>query len=137
MMQPSPDVTTTVDAILARHDGKRGALIAMLLEVQEAFSYLPADAIVRLANALSIPTIQAYQVARFYKAFTFEPVGDRVVSVCTGTACYARGSESVMAAVRGAGGGIVVQTANCPGTCPAGPVMTVDGTCHTRVRPGD
>jgi NADH-quinone oxidoreductase subunit E len=134
-----------VDAIIDRHGADRRALISMLLDIQEQFHHLPKEALQQVAAKLGIPPVRVYQVARFYKAFSFEPRGKHVVSVCSGTACYVRGSGAIVDEVErllhvGPGnttsdGEFSVETENCPGNCPQGPVVTVDGSCHGRMAP--
>jgi NADH:ubiquinone oxidoreductase subunit E len=98
-----------------------------------------------VAAKLGLPPVRVYQVARFYKAFTLEPRGKHLVSVCSGTACYVRGSGAIVDEVerllnvelgRTTGDGeFSVQTENCPGSCPKAPVVTVDGRCYGHVAP--
>ena len=39
---------------------------------------------------------EVYGVATFYAQFSLQPKGEYVISVCLGTACYVKGSQSVL-----------------------------------------
>ncbi len=134
---------TRVDSIIARHGTDRSALTAVLLDVEHTFSYLPPESIERVAEQMRIPVRQVYEVVRFYNAFHLKPRGRHVISVCAGTACFVQGNRSLLDALRdllhiGPGettrdGAFSLEMVNCPGNCPAGPVLTIDGECHGRV----
>lgn len=132
-----------IDAVIARHGRDRSELTALLLALEHEFSYLPPESLDRVAAYLDVPAIQVYQVARFYTAFHLSPRGRHVISVCAGTACFVLGNRPLLDRLRellniGPGettpdGEFTLEMVNCPGNCPAGPVMTVDGHCHGRV----
>ena len=134
---------TRVGEIIDRRGAARGSLTETLLEIQEAYSHLPAGAIELVAERLGVPVAQVYSVACFYKAFSLEPRAPHTIRLCTGTACYARGSEALLAEVdrqlhltpgtTAPDGQVALETVNCPGNCPAGPVMTVNGRWQGRV----
>lgn len=126
-----------VDTILDRYgQGQRG-LIPSLLEIQKVYHYLPPEALQRVADRLSIPMIQVYQVASFYKAFSLEPRGEHLITVCLGTACHVRGGEmlieqigrllNVKAGETTKDMQFTLEAVNCLGCCALGPVMVLDG----------
>jgi NADH-quinone oxidoreductase subunit E len=137
---------TQVDSIINKHGTERGNLIAVLIEIQESYSWLPPESLRRVAERMGLPVMRIYQLARFYRAFNFRPRGKHVISVCAGTACYAREgsflSEEIWRLLHIKPGEVTedgqftLEAANCPGSCPAGPVMIVDGKPHGRVTPG-
>ena len=81
--------------ILAKHEGKDGAVISLLQDVQEEFGFLEPDAMWAVADALNLPVSHLYGVASFYAQFYFEPRGKNIVRVCTGTACHIRGAPAI------------------------------------------
>ncbi len=126
-----------VDAILERHSTEKRSLIPALLEIQDEYHYLPPEALERVSEHIQVPKIQVYQVASFYKAFSLEPRGKHIVTVCLGTACHVRGSDRLIDQV-GRFLGIepgqttedyqfTLEGVNCLGTCALGPVMVIDG----------
>jgi NADH:ubiquinone oxidoreductase subunit E len=137
---------TRVDTIVDKHGTDKGALVAILIDIQESFSCLPPEALRTVAKRMGLPVMRVYQVARFYRTFTFQTRAQHLISVCEGTACYARESAPLVREIgrllhikpgEATGDGrFTLETANCPGSCPAGPVMIVDGKPHGRVTPG-
>ena len=71
-------------------------LIQMLNEVQEHYGYIPQEAQKVLSEFLSIPMAEIYGVITFYSRFTLEPKGKYNISICLGTACFVKGSQSIL-----------------------------------------
>ncbi len=132
-----------VDAIIDKHGADRRALISLLLNIQDEFYYLPQEALERVAEKMDVPAVQVYQVARFYKAFSLQPRGKHLVTVCLGTACHVRGGERLVEQLgrllKVAPGKttedrlFTLQAVNCLGCCALGPVMVVDGTYYGKM----
>jgi NADH:ubiquinone oxidoreductase subunit E len=111
-------------------------LIAVLHKVQSIYGYLPQDVMDEVAEKMRIPTAHLWGVATFYHYFNLKPVGKHIVSVCMGTACYVKGSDQILAAVKKhlgveVGGTaddqmFTLQEARCLGACGIAPVMMVD-----------
>jgi NADH-quinone oxidoreductase subunit E len=118
-------------------------LISLLLDIQDQFYYLPQDALERVAEKVNLPTVQVYQVARFYKAFSLKPRGKHLLTVCLGTACHVRGGgrlvDQLARLLKVAPGDttedklFTLQAVNCLGCCALGPVMVVDGTYYGKM----
>ena len=116
--------------------GNRG-LIPTLLEIQNEYHYLPPEALKRVSEVMNIPMIQVYQVASFYKAFSLEPRGKHIITVCLGTACHVRGGEFIvdqigrLLAIKPGQTSkdmqFTLEAVNCLGCCSLGPVMVIDG----------
>ena len=132
-----------VDTIIDKHNADQRALISLLLDIQDQFYYLPQEALERVAEKVKVPTVQVYQVARFYKAFSLKPRGKHLLTVCVGTACHVRGGDRLVdqlsRILKVAPGEttkdqlFTLQTVNCLGCCALGPVMVVDGTYHGKM----
>ena len=126
-----------VDAILVKHGLAEQGLIPSLLEIQDTYHYLPPGALTRVAERMKIPAIRVHQVAEFYKAFSLEPRGKHIITVCLGTACHVRGAEylvdqigRILDITPGATTkdmSFTLEAVNCLGCCALGPVMVVDG----------
>jgi NADH-quinone oxidoreductase subunit E len=126
-----------IDSIIEQYgQGDRG-LIPSLLDIQNEYHYLPAEALARVAEKMSIPKIQVYQVASFYKAFSLTPRGKHIITVCLGTACHVRGGEfivdqigrvlSIKPGETSKDMQFTLEAVNCLGCCSLGPVMVIDG----------
>jgi NADH-quinone oxidoreductase subunit E len=126
----------SVGEVLKEEDGKRSVLINFLQMVEAEEGYLSRDSLVKLSKRLGLPLPEIYSVASFYKQFNFKPRGKKVVKVCTGTACYVRGSENVLSGLKeefGIQEGettedflITLETVGCVGCCGLAPVAAVN-----------
>src|ERR1700760_3689925 len=87
-----------VEATARRHGREPHALIETLHTVQESFGYLDEAALRFVAYSLRVPLSRVYGVATFYHFFTLKPKGRHTCVVCTGTACYIKGSPALLKA---------------------------------------
>jgi NADH-quinone oxidoreductase subunit E len=136
---PTVDLAA-VDRILAAHPRERRSAIMVLQDVQQAYRWLPREALERIAQGLGIPRSHVYQLATFYRAFSLKPRGKHVCTVCLGTACHIRGAPAVVEHVERksgikAGGttadlSLTLETVNCVGACALGPLVILDGEYH-------
>ncbi|MBN2264956.1 MAG: NAD(P)H-dependent oxidoreductase subunit E, partial [Candidatus Aminicenantes bacterium] len=88
--------TTKVQQLIAKHQGLKKNLIAILLDIQETFNYLPPESLRQVAEALGMPLIDVIGVATFYRAFSLTPRGKHTCLVCLGTACHVRGGQKIL-----------------------------------------
>jgi NADH-quinone oxidoreductase subunit E len=140
----TPDMQQ-VDEILTRYPHEREQLIQVLQDVNRTFNYLPAEALSKVSDALGVPVASVYGVARFYGAFSLEPRGRNIVSVCEGTACHVRGASRVSEEFKRTLGlpdeggttkdmEFTVLGVNCVGACALGPVVVANGEYHGHLR---
>ncbi len=125
-----------IDTIIDTLGQTPQGLIPTLLAVQDEYHYLPQEAIHRVSERMKIPLIQVHQVAEFYKAFSLEPRGKHIVTVCLGTACHVQGGSllldqigrtlNIEAGETTQDMQFTLEAVNCLGACALGPVMTVD-----------
>ncbi len=130
---------------LEEHSGEPRFLIEVLQDIQEAEGYIPEDAMCEVSQRLCVPLIEVYRVASYYTAFSLEPRGKHIVTVCLGTACHVRGAHRMIDEVSGQLGIspgettedqlFTVESVNCLGACALGPVVVVDGTYHNHMTP--
>jgi NADH-quinone oxidoreductase subunit E len=129
-----------VDAIIDKYANESGSLTAVLQDIQAEYNYLPQEGLKRISEKMALPLTQVLHVATFYKAFSLEPRGKHLITVCLGTACHVRGgprivdqierSLNVRAGGTTADGLFTLETVNCVGACALGPMMIVDGQYH-------
>jgi NADH-quinone oxidoreductase subunit E len=86
----------TVEKIIREHGAQKSALIAMLQDVQQEFSYLPEDVLAHLSRTLGVPLSRAYSLATFYRAFSLKPKGKHPIAVCMGTACHVKAAVKIL-----------------------------------------
>jgi NADH-quinone oxidoreductase subunit E len=138
-----PNIIEQIDEILSRYSGEKGDLIPILQEAQERFSYLPKEAMQKIAKFLRLPESTVYGVGTFYAQFKFAPTGRRLIKVCRGTACHVRGGVRILRETEkhlgikpgetAADLGYSLETIACFGSCALAPVMVIDKTVHGRM----
>lgn len=124
------DLEDTVNKVVEKHGRSRSKLIPILQEIQGIFKYLPRRALEIVAEKLETPLSEILAVATFYHQFRLEPVGEFILQVCFGTACYLRGSADVYEAIKLAALNhpVTVEKARCFGCCSLAPVVMVIDT---------
>lgn len=126
-----------LEVAMKRHQFRHDALIEVLHTAQELFGYLELDLLYFIARHLKLPPSRVYGVATFYRFFTLKPQGRHTCVVCTGTACYVKGADALLAAVRQEAGidpgetttdgEVSLLTARCLGACGMAPAVVLDG----------
>ncbi len=129
--------TNNILETIKKHDKNKGALIAILEEIQAVYTYLPEEALRLVSKETGRSMTDIYGVATFYKAFSLKPRGQHCVSVCLGTACHVRGAQGIVGEFKREldiapgettpDNEITLETVNCLGACALGPTVVVDG----------
>ncbi len=129
-----------VQAIIDKRRGQNSPLMYILQDLQKEFNYLPKEALQQVSKALEVPMSRIYALASFFHAFSLEPRGKHVCSVCMGTACHVRGAQRILDNLElelGVKAGetskdmkFTVETVNCVGACAIGPVLIVNDEYH-------
>ena len=128
--------TARIEQIIDSHRSEAGALIQILLDIQNELHWLPREALEMVGEKLQIPMSRIQHTATFYKAFSLVPKGRHEINVCVGTACHVRGAPRVLEVVQNVTGLLPgetdpdlkfsLDTVNCLGCCALGPVMEID-----------
>jgi len=126
-----------VNGTMRKHGYSRNALIETLHTVQSSFGFLDEPSIRFVAQSLRVPLSQAYGVVTFYHFFSLKPPGRHTCTICTGTACYIKGSDKLVAQTEKVlhihpgmttpDGEVSFTTARCVGACGRAPVALFDG----------
>lgn len=129
--------------ICASFDNKPGELINVLHKTQGHFGYLPVEVQEVVAECLHIPVAKVYGVVSFYSFFTMNPKGKYPINLCLGTACYVRGAEKILDALRNElkievgdvtpDGKFSLNTLRCVGACGLAPVMSIGDKTYGRI----
>jgi len=118
--------------ILRRHDGRDGALLPILNDVQAALGHIPADAVPIIAEALNLSRAEVHGVVTFYHDLRQAPAERPVIKLCRAEACQARGVDA-LAPVFEADDRIEVETVYCLGLCASGPSAMVGDRVFARL----
>lgn len=134
--------TQKVKSFISKHNNEKKALISILQDIQAEYNYLPQEALRLVSESLGIPLIDIVGVATFYRAFSLEPRGKHLVTVCMGTACHVRGGPKILeeferrlnieAGGTTEGREFSLETVACLGCCAIGPVVVVDGDYYAQ-----
>ena len=133
-------VATLVTKVVENHHRDMGMLIQILLDLQSSLGWLPQAALAEVSRQLRVPVTRVYQVASYYKAFSFAPKGRHSIKVCLGTACHVRGAARVVDKMETDLGikrtettpdlRFTLETVNCVGCCALGPMVMIDDKYH-------
>ena len=120
-------------------------LIAILHKAQGFYGYLSKEVMDEVALKMNIPTAHIWGVATFYHYFNLTPKGAHTISVCLGTACYVKGAEDILDAIRrelkidlgqtSEDKLFTLQEARCLGACGLAPVVMIDGKIYGELTP--
>jgi bidirectional [NiFe] hydrogenase diaphorase subunit len=126
-----------VDVTMRRYGFSSEAVIETLHTIQEAFGNISDESLTYVSRSLNVPPSKVYGVATFYNHFNMAPLGEHILSVCTGTACYVKGSGQVVDWIKEEYGLEPGQTTpdnklsfmvdRCVGACGLAPVIMLDG----------
>jgi NADH-quinone oxidoreductase subunit E len=133
-----------VGEIVERHGMKKEHMIAILLDCQEEYRYLPREVLEELAERIEMPLTSVLRIATFFRAFSLRPVGRHQIHVCLGTACNIQGGPRLLEALerelkvkRGSTTPDLefsLDTVNCVGCCGLAPVVTVGQEVHGKLK---
>lgn len=123
--------------IIADHLAMEGATLPILHAMQEAFGYVPQDAVPLIAQALNLSRAEVHGTVTFYHDFRHELAGKHVVKVCVAEACQAAGGHETSAKVAKAldcafgetrpDGQVTLEPIYCLGLCSCAPSAMING----------
>ena len=133
--------------VIEKHKGENGATIPVLHEAQDIYGYLPIEVQKMISEGLNVPLAEIYGIVTFYTQFSLYPKGEYEVSVCLGTACYVKGSGTIIEKIKERlgidvgqctpDGKFSLNATRCIGACGLAPVMTVNDAVFGQVKPAD
>ena len=133
--------------VISEHKGQAGALIPVLHEAQNIYGYLPIEVQKIISDGLDVPMAEIYGVVTFYTQFTTNPKGKYNIAVCLGTACYVKGSGTILDKIKEKlgidvgectpDGKYSIEATRCIGACGLAPVLTVNEDVYGRLTVDD
>jgi NADH-quinone oxidoreductase subunit E len=85
-----------LEKIIDHYQGKPGAILSILEDIQEIYGYLPKDVLEQVSKRLNIYLSQLFSMATFYSAFSLKPRSKYTLHICLGTACHVRGGARIL-----------------------------------------
>ena len=130
-------MTEKIESILRKYDYRSANIIQILQDIQSLYRYLPRELLLAVSQRLKMPLNNIYSIATFYTAFSLNPRGKHLCTVCMGTACHVRGAPGVLSRLEerlkitsGATTEdklFTLETVNCLGACALAPIVVIDG----------
>ncbi|MEW5828738.1 MAG: NAD(P)H-dependent oxidoreductase subunit E [Chloroflexota bacterium] len=121
----------------------RSGLLPALHAVQKEYGWLSEEVAAGVAAALGVPLADAHGVIEFYSLFYSEPVGKRMIRVCTDPACALKGADELLdhlCAHHGiqpgettSDGSSTIERSPCLGLCEQAPAILFDDQAETNV----
>jgi len=138
---------TLLKASMEAHRDEKGALMPVMQEAQGIYGYLPLEVQKMIAEGMGVSTEEVYGISTFYSQFALTPKGKYKISVCLGTACYVKGSQTILDRLIKllgispdectADGKFSLEACRCIGACGLAPVMTVNDEVYGRLSAKD
>lgn len=137
------DLDEVVELAVQRHGANRESVISILGEVNQAFGYIPTEALGKIRRLINSPEqglfladSHLYAIASFYQMFSLQPKGKHVIRFCESAPCHVVGARQVLDAIQTHLGIQIGETTkdgqwsllptSCLGVCAVGPVFLID-----------
>jgi len=116
------------------------SLVSILQRANNTYNYLPESVLRYIADQLNMPLSLVCRIATFYNAFSLEPRGKHIITLCLGTACHVKGAERIAATLESELGIkrgtttkdmiFTLEAVRCIGCCGLAPVLKVEEEIH-------
>ncbi len=143
----SKESLAKIDLEVAKYppEHKQSAVMAALHVAQDEHGWLSVPLMDYVADLLAMRPIQVYEVASFYSMYDLKPVGRHKISVCTNISCLLRGSDDIVAHLKGrlgigfgettADGRFTLKEVECLAACGGAPMFQVGKTYYENLTP--
>jgi len=119
----------------------RSGLLPALHAAQKHYGWLPQEVAGEVAKTLTVPLAEVHGVIEFYSLFYNEPVGKRMIRVCTDPACALKDADELLAHLCShhnvepggttADGARTIEPSPCLGLCDQAPAVLFDDEAET------
>ncbi|MFO7896784.1 MAG: aldehyde ferredoxin oxidoreductase N-terminal domain-containing protein [Candidatus Cloacimonadales bacterium] len=144
---PKCDCGSKIADICQKWQNNPEFVIEMLQDIQLQYRCIPENAIDIIQEKTGTPKAHLYHIATFYKSFSLEQKGEKIIQVCMGTACHVKGSgkilenlERILGIKSGettADGKYSLEDVACLGACSIAPVMKIGDQVYGNVKSTD
>ena len=138
--QMRQEICDQIQAIIARHRGKPGALLPVLQEAEKILGYIPREMQDVIAMDLNVPASQVFGTMSFYSMFAWHPKSRYIVRVCQSPPCHVLGGDNMLQDLQeelgvGVGGTtpdklFTLELSPCLGVCEVAPAMQINEVVH-------
>jgi NADH-quinone oxidoreductase subunit F len=139
------DLTQLKPAIESYIPLGRSGLLPALHAAQKIYGWLPQEVASEVAKALHVPLADVHGVIEFYFLFYNEPVGRRIIRICTDQACALKGGDDLLNhlchhydvepnhTTRDLS--LTIERSPCLGLCEQAPAALMDDDAETNISP--
>jgi NADH-quinone oxidoreductase subunit E len=134
----SASAESKAQELISQYPQSRSAVMPLLYIAQEELGYITQSAVEWVAEKISLPPVQVWEVATFYTMFYKKPVGKYHIQVCRTLPCALRGAKKISEFVHerfGIKPGEVTQDGfwsfeevECLGSCGTAPMCQINDT---------
>jgi len=138
------DLAPLIPAIRSYIPMGRSGLLPALHAAQKIYGWLPEPVAAEVARSLRVPLADVHGVIEFYSLFYNEPIGKRVIRVCTDQACALKGGDEVLNHLCSRHGlepnqttrdlSLTIESSPCLGLCEHAPAALVDDQAETNIK---
>ncbi len=121
----------------------RSGLLPALHAAQKYYGWLPKPVAAEVAKALRVPLADVHGVIEFYTLLYNEPVGKRIIRVCTDPACELKDADGILHHLCAHHGiepnqttpdlSLTIEASPCLGLCEQAPAALVDEEAETGI----
>lgn len=121
----------------------RSGLLPALHAAQKIYGWLPQEVAAEVAKNLKVPLADVHGVIEFYSLFYNEPVGKRIIRVCTDQACALKGGDDLLNHLclhheiqpnqTTPDLSLTIERSPCLGLCEQAPAALVDDKAETNI----
>ena len=140
---PEIDLAPLLPAIESYIPMGRSGLFPALHAAQKLYGWISEPVATVISKSLGIPLADVHGVIEFYSLFYNEPVGKRIIRVCTDQACALKGADGILhhlCAHHGLEPGqtthdlsLTVESSPCLGLCEQAPAALVNEEAETNI----
>jgi NADH-quinone oxidoreductase subunit F len=142
-MMSEIDLAPLIPAIESYIPLGRSGLLPALHAAQKLYGWISEPVATEISKSLRVPLADVHGVIEFYSLFYNEPVGKRIIRVCTDQACALKGGDRVLhhlCAHHGLEPGrtthdlsLTVEASPCLGLCEQAPAAIVNNEAETNI----
>jgi NADH-quinone oxidoreductase subunit F len=121
----------------------RSGLLPALYAAQKHYGWLPQEVAAEVGKALKVPLADVHGVIEFYSLFYNEPVGEKIIRVCTDPACALKGADDLLDHLCSHHGiepgqttpdaARTIERSPCLGLCEQAPAVLFDDEAETNI----
>ena len=121
----------------------RSGLLPALHAAQKVYGWISEPVAAVISRSLGVPLADIHGVIEFYSLFYNEPIGNRIIRVCTDQACALKGADGVLGHLCSHHGlepgqttqdlSLTVESSPCLGLCEQAPAALVNADAETNI----